>query len=394
MGEFVCPSCFGNSGLQAWVELNRVNLSDYESAKCSYCDEQRDPMVLAETDELCSYIRCCIEARYTDPANELPYESAEGGYQGDTFDAYDVLFELGLELQCGRCDDLLNYIAMSLPDNPWCEKDYFSLPEFDKLTYSWEEFVRVAKDGNVLEFMYGKNPGDSELLAPVAMLEWLLDSAEEFGLIKATEPGKRLFRVRRAFAPGELTTAEDLGPPPAYLAIQPNRMNPAGTSVMYAAEDAVTALVETAVETGLYAIGEFELIDETWLLDLTALPAQICFFDLDNAHMMEAVAFLHSFALSVSEPLLPEADRYVEYRPTQIVTQHFRRHSNNVGASIHGIRYKSSQRDGGINLALFGERIQTCDEPPERGGRFPGVDLCRRAHVQLIAISEEFREIR
>jgi hypothetical protein len=47
-------------------------------------------------------------------------------------------------------------------------------------------------------------------------------------------------------------------------------------------------------------------------------------------------------------------DAVVEYTPTQVVWEYLRhRARDEQGRAIHGLLYKSTKREGGVNLALF-----------------------------------------
>lgn len=344
--------------------------------------------MLADFDEHVAYILSCVEDRYTDPADELPYESAEGGYQGAVLDSEDLLQQIGLELPNDK-GKLFDDIASSLANDFWCEKDYFGPSEVSTLKQSWREFVEVVTTGTVLEFMYGLNPGDREAMPAAELLSWLTEKALEFGLLRSLPVGHSVFRARKQEADEKHRTAEALGPPPVYLADKPNRMNPKGTVMMYASEDSETAFVETAQASGSYAIGKFELLDAALVLDLTDMPPEVCFFDLENAHVKDVVSFLRHFATQISLPVVganPEA----AYLPTQIVTQHFRRYLRGEDGPIQGIRFASAQVKKGINLAFFGESIDVWDEPPKRPAN-RNTFLRERIHFLLAEVHERTR---
>lgn len=67
-------------------------------------------------------------------------------------------------------------------------------------------------------------------------------------------------------------TAGQLGPPPLEHAIQTNRMSPPGVVMTYAADNAETALAETADKPGTFAVGTFVTERDALILDLTRLP--------------------------------------------------------------------------------------------------------------------------
>lgn len=384
---YVCRNCFGNPGLRSWVTENEY--FDEDDAECSFCPPEKSSDVVAEFDSVCEYIVSCIENRYDDPAEELPYESAEGGYVGDVFDKWEVLEDAGLDLP-NDSGKLLDAITSAMTQDSWTYKDYFGLSKDESLKFSWSEFVRVAKNGSVLQFMYGERPDDFDTMAPAELLDWLVEKIDEFGLVKKLNPGHQFFRIRFQPPGDDFQTAEELGPPPSYVATQANRLNPPNTEMMYAAEDSITARRETISGAGTYAMGVFELLDSVWVLDLTDLPDEICFFDQENKYIREAIAFLHHFAKEVSKPLeIEDEDRDTMYLPTQIVTQHFRRRIKIDGDAIHGIRYGSSKKADGKNVGMFGERIRVCDEKPAKSRNivFPVP-----AYLQLVEVSEIEKE--
>ena len=87
MTESVCASCIEEYALKEFIETNAVELY------CSFCNESYDKDYSVPIDNLLDYIRGCISREYDDAANWLPYERAEGGYQGPTIEAYDLIFD-------------------------------------------------------------------------------------------------------------------------------------------------------------------------------------------------------------------------------------------------------------------------------------------------------------
>jgi hypothetical protein len=44
------------------------------------------------------YILDCINREWSDPAGELPYETKEGGYEGEVLYTHELLWELGVNV--------------------------------------------------------------------------------------------------------------------------------------------------------------------------------------------------------------------------------------------------------------------------------------------------------
>lgn len=368
-GYYVCQNCFDNPGLRKFIAENALEQVDPEDIiPCDFCDPADASYVVADFDQVCEYMVSCIRHRFNDPASELPYETAEGGYQGNVLHTYDVLIEIaGLDTPNDSDNKLLYAINRAVSDEYWCKRDYFGLSSDEAMQVSWEEFQEVSKEGTVLDFMYGRVRDDRESRSPAEFLDWLGEQCVDYGLIKTIPGGSKVFRVRRQWPDRSFRSASDLGPPPPDIA-KANRLSPAGTVMTYTAESLETALFETANEDGTYAVGEFVLLRDIHVLDLVDLPEPVCFFDLDGAVARDVIGFLRSFATDVSRPLAPSAEVTVEYIPTQIVTQHFRRRVLAHGELLDGIRYGSAKHKGGICLGLFADSFVVC-EPDSRHQR-------------------------
>ena len=179
-------------------------------------------------------------------------------------------------------------------------------------------------------------------------------------LLCALEAGTKLFRVRIR-QPGQprLSTLAELGPPPIDAARFANRMSPAGVSMFYVAFDVDTALAETYVRSDCgpaeASIAAIKTIRDLNLLDLASLPEVPSFFDDDPANLERAsLSFLHAFNRDFTRPVSKDGREHVEYVPSQVVTEFVRyRLPEQADRAIHGIRYRSSRREGGIGCVLF-----------------------------------------
>jgi hypothetical protein len=120
-------------------------------------------------------------------------------------------------------------------------------------------------------------------------------------------------------------TAFALGPPPLEAAVQTNRMSPPGIVMTYVADDAETALAETANKPGRFALGEFVTERDALILDLTRLPhAPSIFAELPDSREYDPrvpLNFLHHVSRVISKPIARDDRAHVEYVPTQVVTE-------------------------------------------------------------------------
>jgi hypothetical protein len=104
-----------------------------------------------------------------------------------------------------------------------------------------------------------------------------------------------------------------------------NRMNPAGVPMFYGALDRNTAIVEVRSNQPTAAsIGEFELLHEIRVVDLTALPPARGIFANGARYEKAAIGFLHQFMEDATLPIERDGREHIEYVPTQIVTEYFR----------------------------------------------------------------------
>ena len=70
--RYVCPACVTDR------YLAEALAAELEDEPCSYCDAAK----AAHISVICDEISKTIPLDYVDPAEVLPYDSSEGGYQG------------------------------------------------------------------------------------------------------------------------------------------------------------------------------------------------------------------------------------------------------------------------------------------------------------------------
>src|SRR3954467_5299432 len=92
--RYVCAACVSDLVLAHEIE------GALESATCSYCGAPN----AADISVVLDAIEQAITSEHTDPAEELPFESAEGGYQGTVLTGWDVVESLD---EWTECEDLV-----------------------------------------------------------------------------------------------------------------------------------------------------------------------------------------------------------------------------------------------------------------------------------------------
>lgn len=352
-GYFVCERCFGDDTLKALI---RDNASQIE---CHFCGRRsRRRPIAAPLEDVVGAINCAIDREYDSAADNLGWESAEGGYFGKHWDTYDLLrdeIELDLPNDDGR---LIGIIESCVGDDVWCERNPYGLREDERLVYSWEQFCDFIKYERRYFFLHGgrgRRKGEyEEIIGPSELLQVIGKTVRNCGLIKAIKKGSLVYRARHLKTGQNLAKPHDLGPPPKEKATRSNRMSPPGIVMFYGSNDPRTAIAEIDdnPKVGI-VVGTFRICRDTQVLDLTRIPHERAFFENGFGYDRYAVSFLHKFVGSLAKKVAPGGREYVDYVPTQVVTEWFRTIFRYRDSSLDGIYYPSTQRRGGKSLVLF-----------------------------------------
>jgi len=170
----ICPRCISDPYLKQVIKNSAI-----DESPCSFCG--RRPSV--ELDEVMEIIGNTVAEYYNHAVNEAPYESAEGGYQGVTYDTFEVMeYIVG---GISRRDAVIEAITASFDDDIWVERNMFSLSGVQKYVASWEQFCDAVKH----EAKHG--PGgepdheDPDAIPVSAMLDALQDIVHESGMIRS-----------------------------------------------------------------------------------------------------------------------------------------------------------------------------------------------------------------
>jgi len=323
---------------------------------CDVCGGSATTPIAVDFDEFVAHVTKCIETEYEDASAMVPTEGGEYVFSGKS--AEDLLFWSVPEIS--ENEELVRTIAEALPDNYWVQRDFFSLTPFDGLRMGWSEFARLIKYESRFLFFPPSSPrgphDDPNEMRPEQMLDALGRFIRAESMVKRLPVGSRLYRVRLHDASEAPCSAAELGPPPAALVQQSNRMSPAGISMFYVATERETAIAETlsgAPGTNEGTLAVFELLEEARVVDFVRLPRCPTLFNPGGDPRDRApLQFLHSLASEFSLPVCRDGREHVDYVPTQVVTEYLR-HRFRPNRPAHAIRYRSSKRTKGVNLALF-----------------------------------------
>ena len=108
IGASICPNCIKEYSIKAFIIEN----STTAISTCSYCNNIN--VKTCNMGLVFGYIHECITKEWSDPANVLPYEWAEGGYQGEVLGTHDLLWQLGVNVDNETIlDDITNSIEQN-----------------------------------------------------------------------------------------------------------------------------------------------------------------------------------------------------------------------------------------------------------------------------------------
>ncbi|MGC2221195.1 MAG: HEPN-associated N-terminal domain-containing protein [Methylocella sp.] len=86
----------------------------------------------------------CIHRYFDDPGNAgLPYESAEGGWQGTTYYTYEVFDEIGFDFPKDKDSRLYNAISNGVDNDLWSEAEPYMLSPDQQLTSAGSSFAAL-----------------------------------------------------------------------------------------------------------------------------------------------------------------------------------------------------------------------------------------------------------
>jgi hypothetical protein len=131
----ICSRCISEPYLKAFIKRS-ASLSP-----CSFCGRRGNPSV--PLDDVMEIIGSTVADYYNRAVNEAPYESAEGGHQGVTYDTDEVLDDIVGDVS--RRDEVLTAIRESFDGDIWVERNMFSLNGVHKYVASWDRFCNTVK---------------------------------------------------------------------------------------------------------------------------------------------------------------------------------------------------------------------------------------------------------
>lgn len=382
IGKTVCSKCFSEPDIAALISRSASEFA------CSYCETSSATAIAVNLDALLPVLVEGILFEWGDPAEYLPYSSADGGYQGATvYDGAELVYDV---IDIAVDDAVREDIATALAGESYCDRHWIGDSDHGILVDAWEHFVEVVKHRR--RFFYDAIPAVPDGLVPwrrstpvSQILTDIAETATRLGLVH-TFSDLRFIRARLHAAGEAPRTAKELGSPPDQFATMANRMSAAGISMFYGAENHGTAERELHLGPGdagkMITFATFRLSGPAVFLDLFNLPIVPSLFT-ESREMRGSVSFIREFAKRVVEPITRDDRAHINYVPTQIVTEFFR-HAflNHPAGRVSGIRYRSSLT-GDPCYVVFCDNNQ-CVEDGEAPSDLEDADS-RRLHLILEA---------
>jgi hypothetical protein len=355
----VCTKCFQDTGLRYFI------LENSTSTGCNYCeDSYASRRKSCDINEVIGFISECIREHYEDPANSLPYESAEGGYYGaEVLDTYDLLMELLDTDNSHLWEDINSAFEMT----SWCRRNPFADTPSDEMIYDWDSFSRYVKHENRYFFHRGQNKAsDGSRLILSSITSYLKRNR----LFKRVNSGQIFFRGRCHKTTEKIGNSIDhLGIPPAdVLSKNANRMSPAGIPIFYGALEKETVISETNRKKGSrIKIAEFEVVRRLNLLDLTKLPSVPSIFSNKGSKTRDTILFLYRFRSAIMAKVQWDGREHTDYVPSQVFSEYIRHCVQTASGRVDGILYPSAQNKTGTNVALFISRDDIVSSGESKG---------------------------
>ena len=342
----VCSRCFDDEDIADFI----TEFGDPPG--CWFCSESDAPT--APLEDVTSHMRGCIEHFFGLAHDHLPYESKEGGYLGKHWDTDELFYEIGLSFPRDEGGTLFHALANGVGDEVWCEWDWLTLDYDEEVKYAWHQFCVVIQHERRFFFALDKREEDEShepgIHTAIELLVELAELFESHGLLKTLPRGTKLYRARPCESGRDYSTAQALGPPPASLALQANRMNPPGIPMFYAADSEAVAIQETRSQ--YVSVGRFRAERALRILDLTNLPSTPGMFSRAKREEILGLRAIHAFTREITQPV-DRTDRvHIDYIPSQVVTE-FIRGRNFTGGKADGICYPSTLDVSGSNIVLF-----------------------------------------
>ncbi|MGA2183719.1 MAG: HEPN-associated N-terminal domain-containing protein [Bryobacteraceae bacterium] len=376
----VCAECFADESIKAFVRERAV------WNECHFCKGLSSAPIAAPIDAVADFVLEGIASWWTTDTHETDFDDDTGYSSWSSNNTEELLRLDGMDQWQPapwteppiRDGAVIDEISRLLGPQTWYIRLLTRETPGAKLVFDWGDFCERIKHKSRFSF-HAPLEGDFDAWEPESfptadILDELADLVRAENLVTIEPAGTKLFRARQhdPKRKKEIETAGELGPPPPTAAPCANRMSPAGIVMFYGAYDAETASRE-GLDYGRWSQGKTMITVGTFVAKIALRVVDLrkskmlvpSIFDPQKRPTRSAIQFLRDFAEEVGHPIAKDGREHVEYVPTQVVAEYFRRmFKDNTGNPVQGILYDSSQFGGGTCCALFLDAEQCGVTPP------------------------------
>lgn len=324
--------------------------------KQGICDYLQISGIVIELNVLSEHIMDCIQKKYEDAAENIPYESKEGGYLFDTLSIYEILSDEDPVLDRGSKpeENVFRDILDEIDDGTsYVIKNFFGPPTgASDGIYNWNSFSDLLKKKQRYTSFHKR--GDKEISESDPVEDFLSSLSVVFrddNILTTLKKEEKIYRARIDYEKS-ITDFSRLASPPSKLSNH-NRFSPQGISFFYGAKDIDTCISEIKPSIAEnVTVGSFILTKDLQIADfVNGLGRAKSIYHssyelyLDEFHK----PFLNQFIHEIAKPIRP-GDSKLDYIPTQAFVECLR---FVLDTEVDGITFKSSTNEGGVNVVLF-----------------------------------------
>lgn len=320
--------------------------------KCDYCNKIKNVVSLKH---LMKFLMDPIVYFYDDPTFIKPFGSDAGYYLANYSNAWEIL-QNEFHLEINNTDLLGDMESWIDIEQKWAdEKALLNDGQYARQA-TWAYFCYLVKHQVRYLFQdYNTNiqTKTRKSLKPLVILREVEKMIRKYRMISIIPAGSQVFRCRQHLSEEIISRPFQMYAPDIEHCRYPNRMSPAGISMLYCAFDVTTSLNETLdmkLDDSSFTTVSFTLKEDTPVIDLSNLPPLPSRFDAKNRRRLEDVTFLQSFVHDLCKPIARDGKEHIDYVPTQIVTEYFR---YMFKPKIDGIIYPSTKSKGNNSMVLF-----------------------------------------
>jgi hypothetical protein len=342
--KYVCVNCFDDYALKNFIKLSATHKI------CSYCNKKYKTNKCVKLEDIITYILECIMTEWEDPAESFPYESKEGGYQGNTYDTYDLLLDQEPIMTIHQ--ELFNDIHSSYNNGLWgrnfflpyeemiISEEWYRLTESIKHRQRFTTFINLSYNEDD-EDDYDINYNLTNSQTGNMSIKYISNAIKHNNLLSIISKNTYIYRLRKSNINTNYNNPHEMGSIPKINAKHANRMSPVGIPMFYGALDINTALLEIRpCDTDYIHIAKFRPSRALFVVNFSSIPYIPSIYE-NNKFSREEIRFLHDFVKHISMPISSDANE-LEYIPTQVITEYLRYFFKYEGKNIDGIIYKSS----------------------------------------------------